>query len=85
LYHSPNIIRAIKTRLRRVEHVARIEEGRSVFKILIGSPTGKRRSGRTILHIIMDLKEIGLSTKNSAQDRDFWRVLVNLALNIRVP
>ena len=28
--------------MRWVSHVARIEEGRRVFKILIGKPTGKR-------------------------------------------
>ena len=35
----------------------------------------------------MDLKEIGRNTKNlvdSAQDRDYWRSLVNEALNLRV-
>ena len=36
----------------------------------------------------MDLKEIGISTRNwvdLAQDRDCWRALVNAALNLRVP
>ena len=36
----------------------------------------------------MDLKEIGINTGNwldSAQDRDYWRALVNAALNLRVP
>ena len=36
----------------------------------------------------MDLKEIGVNTRkwvDSAQDRDFWRVLVNVVLNLRVP
>ena len=36
----------------------------------------------------MDLEEIGISTTNwvdSAQDRDYWRALVNVALNLRVP
>ena len=36
----------------------------------------------------MDLEEIGINTRNwvdSAQDRDYWRALVNAALNLRVP
>ena len=36
----------------------------------------------------MDLKEIGISRRNwvdSAQHRDYWRALVNAALNLRVP
>ena len=36
----------------------------------------------------MDLEEIGISTRNRAdlaQDRDYWRALVNEVLNLRVP
>ena len=47
------IVRVIKSRrLRWAGHVARMEEGRSAFKILTGKPTGKRPlgvDGRTIL------------------------------------
>ena len=46
-----------------------MEEGRSAFKILTGKPTGKRPLGRPRRrwedNIIMDLKEIGINTKNS--------------------
>ena len=34
------------------------------------------------------LKEIGINTKNlvgSAKGREYWRVLVNVALNLQVP
>ena len=36
----------------------------------------------------MDLKEIGMNTENlvdSARDTDYWRALVNAALNLWVP
>ena len=38
-------------------------------------------------NIKMDLEEIGINAGNwadSAQDRDYWRTLVNAALNLRV-
>ena len=79
-------------RLRWAGNVARMEEGRSPFKLLIGVFTGKRPLGRPRRiwedNIKMDLKEIDIGTKNwvdSAQGRDYWRVLVNAALNLRVP
>ena len=67
-------------------------EGKSVFKILTGKPTGKRSLGRPRSrwedNIRMDLKEIGINTRkwvDSDQDRDYWRVLVNAVLNLWVP
>ena len=49
-------------------HVARIEEGRSAFKILTGTPAGKRPSGRPRHrwedNIRKDLKEVGINTRN---------------------
>ena len=73
-------------RLRWSAHVARMEEGRCIFKILTGKPTGKRPLGRPRRrwkdNIRMDLKEIGINTRNwvdSAQDRGYWRALVNAA------
>ena len=70
----------------------RIEEGRSAFKILKGKPTGKRGLGRPRRrwedNIRMDLEEIGVNAGNwvdSAHDRDYWKTLVNAALNLRVP
>ena len=49
-------------------HVARMEEGRSNFKNLTGTTTGKRSLGRHRRrwegNIRIDLKEIGINTRN---------------------
>ena len=54
-----------------------MEAGRIPSNILTGKPTGKRLLGRSWRrcedNITMDLKEIGINTRNwvdSAQDRD---------------
>jgi hypothetical protein len=42
LYSSSDIIRPIKSRrIRRAEHVARMGEGRNVYRVLVGKPEGK--------------------------------------------
>ena len=68
-----------------------MEEGRSAFKILTGKPTGKRHLERPRRrwedNIRIDLEEIGINAGNwvhSAQDRDYWRALVNAALSLWV-
>ena len=60
-------------------------------KFLTDIPTVKRPLGRPRRiwedTIRMDLKEIGINTRNwvySARDRDYWRALVNAALKLRV-
>jgi hypothetical protein len=68
-----------------------MEEGRSAFKMLTCAPAGKRPlvnpRRRWEDNIRMDLKELGGNARNwvdSAQGRDCWRALVNVALYLRV-
>ena len=56
------------------------------FKATGKWPLGRSRSRWEDI-IRMDLEEIGIIAGNwvrSAQDRDYWRALVNAALNLRV-
>ena len=62
------------------------------FKILTGKPTRKKPLGRPRRrwedNIRMDLEEIGINASNwvdSAQDRNYWRALLNAVLNLLVP
>ena len=73
-------------------HVVRMEDGRNAFEFLTGKPTGNRPLGRSMHrcedNMKTDIKEIGMNTRNwvdSAQDRNYWRALVNASLNLRVP
>jgi hypothetical protein len=64
LYSSPDIIGQVKSRrMRWVGHVARMGEGRNVYRVLVGKPEGKRPLGRPRRRwedgIRMDLREIG--------------------------
>ena len=69
LCRSPNLVRVIKCRkLRWARRVARMEEGRSAFKVLTSKPTGRIPVGspgrRWEENIGIDLEEIDINAGN---------------------
>ena len=74
--------------MRWAGHVARMGEGRGVYWVLVGKPEGNRPRRRWDNNIKMDLQEVGCGGMDwieLAQDRDRWRALVNVVMNLRVP
>jgi len=64
LYSLPNIVRVVKSRrMRWAGHVARIGQGRGVYRVLVGKPEEKRPLGRPRRrwedNIKMELQEVG--------------------------
>jgi len=63
LYSQPNIVQAIKSRMRWVGHVARMGERSGVFRVLVGKPGDKRPLGRPRRrwedNIKMDIQKVG--------------------------
>jgi hypothetical protein len=64
----------------------------NAYRILVGKPERKRPLGRPRRrwedNIRMDLREIGwggMDWTDLAQDRDQWRTLMNMVINLRVP
>jgi hypothetical protein len=93
LYSSPNIFRVIKSRrMRWVGNVAHMVDRRGVYRVLVGTPERKRPLGRPRFrwgaNIKMELPEVGCGDMDCielAQDRNRWRALVNVVMDLRFP
>jgi len=75
-----------------VGHVALMGERRDKYRVLVGTPEGKRPLGRPRLrweyNIKMDLQKVecrDMEWIELALDRDRWPALVNAVMNLRVP
>ena len=80
------------SRLRWAGYVARLEESRNAYRVLVGKPEGKRPLGRQRHrwedNIKIDLREVGCDSRDwkaLAEDRDQWRAYVRAVMNLRVP
>jgi hypothetical protein len=77
--------------MRWAGHVARMGEGRNVYRVLVWKPEGKRPLWRPKRRwedgIKMDLREIGwggVEWIHLAQDRVRWWAVMNAVMNLRV-
>jgi hypothetical protein len=91
LYSSPDNIRQIKARrMRWAGNVARMGEGRKVYRVLVDKTEEKspleslRRTWEDVIR--MGLREIGwgLDWIHLAQNKDGWRFVVNAVVKVRV-
>jgi hypothetical protein len=77
--------------MRWAGHLARFGEERDVYRVLVGKPEGKRPLGRPRRrwedNIRIDVQEVGCGDMDwigLAQDRDRWRAIVNVVMNLWV-
>ena len=92
-YSSPNNVRVIKSgRIRWAEYVARMGEWRGAYRVLVVRPEGKRPLGRHKLkwenNIKVGIQEVRwrrMDWIDLAQERERWRAVVNVVMNLPVP
>jgi hypothetical protein len=93
LYSSTNIVRMIiSKRMSWVGYVACTEEGRDVYRVLVGRSECKRPLGiprhRWVNKIKKGLREMGINGANwvlLAQDTVQWGAFVSMVMNLQVP
>jgi hypothetical protein len=60
---------------------------RNAYRLLVGKrPLGSQSRGRIILSWILEIEDgSGVDWIDLAQDRDNWRAIVNVVMNLWVP
>jgi hypothetical protein len=78
--------------MRWERHIVCMGEKRSMYRVLVGKPEGKRPLGRPRCrwedNIKVDLQEVGCEGVDwiqLAQGGDRWRALVSAVMNLQVP
>ena len=81
-----------RDQLRWAGHVARMEQFRSAYRVLVGKPERKKPLGRPRCkwedNIKMDLREVSCDPRdwiNLAENRDKWRAYVRAVMYLWVP
>jgi hypothetical protein len=79
-------------RMKWVGHVAGMGQMGGAYRVLVGMLEGRRPYGRPRhrweVNIKIDLQELGWGGMDwiaGDQDRDRWRALLNVVMNLRVP
>jgi hypothetical protein len=86
IYRKPNIVTTIKVRrLEWAGHVVRMSDDRTVQKVFLGQPYGRKKTGRPKLRwldcIKNDLKSMGVKRwRKKAEDRSVWAIILKEAL-----
>ena len=77
--------------MRWARYVARMQESKIAYRVLVGKSEGRRSLGRPKRiweqNIKIEVTEVGWGGMNwiyLAQDRARWRAVVNVVMNIRV-
>jgi hypothetical protein len=85
-YRKPNIVTTIKVRtLEWAGHVVRMSDDRTVKKVFLGKPDGRRQAGRSKLRWLYctenDLKSMGVKRwRKKAEDRSVGAIILKEAL-----